>query len=102
MYTITKIDPTTAQEPVFCLQCSKPVILREGLALRVMGKNGASLGYLHPPCENSFSRGGKRDIAIKLTTSESAGHFTIHTIRGSGLDDSNRPFWLVGILYIQA
>jgi len=42
MYTITKSGPMTDQALVSCLQCQKPVVLKEGPAWAVEDKSGAT------------------------------------------------------------
>jgi hypothetical protein len=44
------MSPVTTQEPLFCLECTEPLMLFPGLVLEVSDHTGVFLGYLHKNC----------------------------------------------------
>ena len=42
--------PGETKEPLFCLQCTKPLILSPSLVFEVSDHTGVFLGYLHKNC----------------------------------------------------
>jgi hypothetical protein len=44
------MSPAKTQEPLFCLQCTEPLMLLPGRVFEVSDHTGVFLGYLHKNC----------------------------------------------------
>ena len=44
------MSSVTTQEPLFCLECTEPLMLFPGLGFEVSDDTGVFLGYLHKNC----------------------------------------------------
>ncbi len=63
----TTSRPEEAQEPLFCLQCTKPVILYSALVLEVSDDGGVFLGYLHKNCLPEWEQRNSGSVIQPLT-----------------------------------
>jgi hypothetical protein len=50
----SRIGPTETQQPLFCLQCIKLLILIPGHVIEVDDHTGVFLGYLHKNCAEEW------------------------------------------------